>query len=251
METQLLEQAGLTNGESRVYLSLLHLGSTTIGPILDKSGVTKSIIYRILDRLMEKGLASYIIKEKTRYYEAAMPEKLLEYVEEQEREIHKTKEQLSKVLPSLKLIQQSKTGSQVKIFEGFKGMITVHEKRYEKLKRGDSYFFLGIPPEQPKYFHAYWQRDHMRRAKAGIKCDLLYHPDTARKILENRNTYRGNDARYMPINIETPAWLMGYKDVIVIGLPGDDPITIEITNERIAKSFRSYFQWFWKRSKKQ
>ena len=35
-----------------------------------------------LDSLITKGLASYIIKEKTKYYSAAEPNKILEHLEE-------------------------------------------------------------------------------------------------------------------------------------------------------------------------
>ena len=61
----LIREAGLTEGESKVYLALLKLDSSTSGPIIEESGVANSIIYRILDSLSEKGLVSYIIKEKT------------------------------------------------------------------------------------------------------------------------------------------------------------------------------------------
>ena len=58
----------------------------------------------------------------------------------------------------------------------------------------------------------------------------------------------GCDSRYMPIDIKTPAWFMGYKDVVVIGLQ-DEEIAIEIVNQKIANSFKAYFDSFWKKSK--
>ena len=65
MDTSTLREAGLTEGEIKVYLALLELGSSTTGPIVDKSGISRSIIYQILEKLMEKGLVSFITKEKT------------------------------------------------------------------------------------------------------------------------------------------------------------------------------------------
>ena len=153
------------------------------------------------------------------------------------------------MLPELMMKHKSAKESEVMIFEGFKGMITVHEHTYEKLKEGEEYFYMGITPEQPKHYHAYWQRDHLRRVKAKINCKLLFHPNTDKKILKNRNIYQGCNARYMPIEINTPAWFMGYKDVVVIGFPSKSPITIEIINKEIADSFKAYFHEFWKQSK--
>ena len=128
-------------------------------------------------------------------------------------------------------------------------MKAAHENTYSRLKQGEAYYYLGIPQYQSPQLHAYWKKDHARRAKAGITGRLLFNAGTGRKVLENRNSYAGSDARYMPIGIKTPAWIFGYKDVTVIGLPSKNPISIEITNPAIAASFRAYFEEFWKRSK--
>tara|TARA_Y100000310_G_C20656794_1_gene802391 strand:- start:57 stop:815 length:759 start_codon:yes stop_codon:yes gene_type:complete len=249
MDISAIKEAGLTEGEAKVYLALLGLGPSTTGPIIEKSGVAKSIIYQLLEKLLQKGLVSYIIKEKTKYFQAAEPNKLIDYIEEREKELLDNKKKVEDILPQLILKQKEAKQSEAKIFEGFRGMITVHEHTYQKLKRGEEYFFLGIAPEQPKHFHAYWQRDHLRRTKAGIKCKLLFHSKTDPEILKNRNSYKLCDARYMPIAINTPAWFMGYKDVAVIGFPSSKPITLEIVNKEIADSFKAYFNEFWKKTK--
>ena len=169
-EISILKDAGLTQGESRVYLALLETGVSSIGPILEKSGVTKSIIYRILEKLVSKGLVSYVIKEKTKYYEAQRPEKLLDYIDEKEAIIQETKSKIKEFLPNLISMMQHSEKSMATVYEGFKGIMTVHDKRFDKLKKGEEYFFFGLPEKQPEHFHAYWQRDHILRATLGIKC---------------------------------------------------------------------------------
>jgi hypothetical protein len=108
---------------------------------------------------------------------------------------------------------------------------------------------MGIYFEQPKFLHSYWQKDHKRREKAGIYAKLLFHPKTDISVLRNRNSYKYADARYMPAEINTPAGFFGYKNVSVITIPSDKPVSIEIINEEIANSFRAYFEEFWKKSK--
>ena len=49
-----LEEIGLTEGENKVYLALLKLGSSTIGRIIKEAQVSNSKIYDILDRLNKK-----------------------------------------------------------------------------------------------------------------------------------------------------------------------------------------------------
>jgi sugar-specific transcriptional regulator TrmB len=250
MDISSLKEAGLTDGEIKVYLALLEVGISTIGPILVKSKITKSIIYRILDRLIEKGLVSYVIREKTKYFQAAQPDKILDYIDEKKDELEKNREKVENLIPQLLLQQSTSKKSQATIYEGFRGIVTVHDKRFQKLKRGDEYFFFGLPAKQPEYHHAYWQKDHQKRAKLGIKCLMLYNHKVADKVLKNRNKFKLCDARRMPISVNTPAWILGYKDVTVIGLPlGDKPFAFEIINKEVAKSFRNYFEWFWKKSK--
>jgi hypothetical protein len=148
------------------------------------------------------------------------------------------------------LKQKTSKKSQATVYQGFRGIVTVHDKRFQKLKRGDEYFFFGLPAKQPEYYHAYWQKDHQKRAELGIKCKMLYNQKVTDQILKNRNKFKFCDARRMPISVNTPAWILGYKDVTVIGLPsGDKPFAFEIVNKEVANSFRNYFEWFWKKSK--
>jgi len=249
MDIHAMQEAGLTEGEAKVYLALMELGPSTTGPIIEKAHVAKSIIYQLLDKLIQKGLVAYITKEKTKYFQASDPHKLIEYMETNEKKLQENKKKIENLLPTL-ISKQGKSKQQTaNLFEGFNGMVTVHEHIYQKLKKGDEFFYLGIAPEQPAHFHAYWQRDHLRRAKAGISCKLLFHPNTDPKILKNRNSYKLCDSRYMPTAINTPAWIMGYKEITVIGFPSASPITLEIVNEEIADSFKAYFDAFWKQSK--
>ncbi|MBS3167697.1 hypothetical protein J4216_01080 [Candidatus Woesearchaeota archaeon] len=195
-------------------------------------------------------MVSYVVKEKTKYFQAGEPHLILDYIDEREKNLKKTKLKVENILPELLRKQGSVNKSEVRVFEGFKGMISVHEKTYEKLKRGEEYYYLGIPAVQPKYFHPYYIKDHARRARAGIKCKLLFEFDTNDEVLNSRNRSKGCDSRRMPTKIKTPAWFMSYKDVAVIGIPSSTlPITIEITNKEVADSFRNYFEEFWKLSK--
>jgi len=250
MDTSALKEAGLTDGETRVYLALLELGTSTIGPILEKSGITRSIIYRILEKLIKKGLVSYITKEKTRHYQASPPNKLLDYVESREKEIQQNKSKIQEMIPQLILKQKIAKKSEANMYEGFRGLITAYDKRYDKLKRGDEVVLYGLPPSQPEFHHAYWKKANAKLDKLGIRSRLLYHPAVTDENLKNRNSYKLCEARRMPLKMETPSWVMVYKDVTLIAIPqGDMPFAFEITSQQVADSFRNYFEWFWKQSK--
>jgi sugar-specific transcriptional regulator TrmB len=250
MNLQTLREIGLTEGESKVYISLLKLGSTTSGPLTDHSQVSRSKIYNILERLIKKGLVSFIIKEKTRYYQAEDPIKIQQYLDKREKEFLEQRKDIDKLLPFLQKEKNSAQAiSEAQIYKGFKGIQAMIEHVYFKLKKGESYDSLGIPTFQEEKYHDYWKKDHMRRVKAGVSCRLLFNQGTDREILKNRNSYKGSEARYMPIKVDTPAWILVYKDVTVICLQSEESIAIEIINKQIADSFKSYFEAFWKLSK--
>lgn len=249
MNTSSLREAGLTEGEVKAYLALLEIGSSTTGPIIEKTGIARSIIYTILEKLIQKGLVSVIIKEKTKYFQAANPRKILDYLDERENKFEKNKKEIEKLLPELLSRKQTKK-SETTMYFGLKGIRTAHENLYLKLGKDEEYCFLGIPAFQPEEQHMYWKRDHQRRIKTGIKCRLLFNKDTNFNVLKNRNSYKGSEARYMPTDIKTPAAFLIYKDTITIILQHAETLAIEIVNQSIADSFKAYFEEFWKKSKK-
>lgn len=249
MNIEIFKEAGLTSGETKVYLTLLELGNSTTGPVIDNCGIARSIIYQILEKLIQKGLVSYIIKDKTKYYQATDPQKLLEYIEEKKKKLEENKKEIENLLPQLLAKQKNAKVKEAQIYGGFKGIQTVHEHSYLKLKKGEEYFYLGIPSLQEDKYHLYWQKDHKRRVEMGIKCRLLFNQGTDIKILKNRNRFRGCNARFMPMDIKTPAWIMGYKDTSVIGLQSEEGMAIEVINQDVADSFKAYFESFWRISK--
>ena len=95
MDISTLKEAGLTDGEIKVYIAMLELGSSTTGPIIEKSGIARSIIYLILEKLMQKGLASFITKEKTKYFQAAEPQRILQYIGEREKRLKENKKKVN------------------------------------------------------------------------------------------------------------------------------------------------------------
>jgi sugar-specific transcriptional regulator TrmB len=244
-----IEEAGLTEGEAKVYLALLKLGSTTSGSIIEESKVANSIVYRILDNLIEKGLVSFIIKEKTKYFQADDPNKIIEYLEEKKNKIDESKTNISQIIPQLISLGETNNNTLVRVYEGFKGVQTAYEHYYSKLKKGEEVVSWGVYPEQDEKYHIYWQKDHIRRKKFGIKSKILFNQGTSLEILKNRNLYWGCDSRYMPSKIKTPSWFMVYSDTSLITLQSGKGVSVEIVNKEIADSFRAYFDDLWDKSK--
>jgi len=246
----MLEEIGLTRGETKTYLALLKLGSSSTGPIAAQSQVSRSKLYLILDKLEKKGLCSHIEKNGIVYFQAVEPTKIKDYLRDKKEELDRTVREFDEFLPQLQSYYNKREKIQsIEVYQGLKGLRAAHEHTYLKLKRGEEYCYIGVPAYQPEEHHTYWKKDHQRRVELGIKCRVLFNRDTDRKILINRNGYKGCDARYMPTGIKTPAYFLIYKDTVMIAISSEDPIAIEIVSQEIADSFKAYFEQFWKNSK--
>ena len=245
-----LEKIGLTHGEIKTYLALLKLGLSSTGPVAKQSGVSRSKVYMILDKLEKKGLASHVEKSGVVYFQAVEPGKIKDYIKDQQEELKSIEEEFERFLPQLEAFHRARGQThQITVYQGMKGMKAAHEHTYLKLKRGEEYYVLGVPQYQPWEHLHYWVKDHRRRDAAGIRCKMLFNSDAERKLMENRNSYRYAEARYMPTDIKTPAYFTIYKDTTLISIPSAEPIAIEIVSREITDAFRAYFDAFWKLSK--
>lgn len=250
MDTKLLTGLGLTDGEIKTYLALLRIGKSSTGFIAKESQLSRSKLYSILDKLEKKGLVSHYEENGVMYFQASEPAKIKDFIKEKKDKLKQLENEFEKFLPELESYNQdNKQVQKVSFYQGLKGLTTAHEHLYQKLTKGDSYYYLGIPANQPETHHLYWQRDHLRRIEAGIKCKLLFNKDTPIEILKNRNKYNDCDARYMGSTIKTPSYFLIYADTVMIAIASKNPIAIEIISEEIANSFKQYFNEFWKLSK--
>src|SRR4030042_1548415 len=99
MNQALLEEAGLTSSEARIYLALLEKGSCRAGEISRHTGIHRRSVYDSIERLIQKGLVSYIKTNNRKYYEPANPERLVELLKEKE-------DNLKQILPELQLLRK-------------------------------------------------------------------------------------------------------------------------------------------------
>ncbi len=68
-----LNRFHLNSNESNVYIALLKLGATTVGPIGGKTKLHRQGVYEVLTRLERMKLVTSVIKNNRRYYRAVDP----------------------------------------------------------------------------------------------------------------------------------------------------------------------------------
>lgn len=247
-----LKELGLTDGEIKVYLALIRLGETTSGPIADESGVSVSKVYSILDRLSKKGLASHIVKRKIKYFKAADPRRLLDYLMEKEENLKKQELNLKKLIPTLDLFKGSAvTEETAQVFDGLKGIQTARERTLKIMKKGDQMWIIGIsktPYEgmMTRYFKEY----HKRRYSKGIKCRYLYNEYARKPHGKLSATYPLSEVRYMDKGLITHGWLEIYADTVTIGINKGKSFSVVIQNQEVADSFKIYAEILWRQANK-
>jgi sugar-specific transcriptional regulator TrmB len=248
-DLSILQQAGLTEGEAKVYLALLKTGFTTTGPLIDKARVAKSIIYQILDKLIEKGLVSYAIKNNVKHFKAEDPGKIIEFLEKKQEELLQKTKEIKQYLPELEKLRKKEEETSIQVYEGFKGVQSCFNHTQKYLEKGEEYFILGLFAQQDQKYHNYWMQTHIKRQEKGFAAKMLFNKYTPREVLENRNSYSGCDSRYMHNTLKTPAWILTYKNITTLFLQDKD-LAVEIVNQEIADTFQAYFKDYWSKSKK-
>jgi len=238
VNAELLESIGLTKSESKVYLALLELGSTTKGPIVDNSGVASSKVYELLERLIRKGLVAYVIKAGTKYFESAPPSRVLDYLKEKESEIKKMTAKVEEILPELELKRSlAGIGSETQVFKGMKGAGTSFDDILKELTKGDEYFVLGISKFTP-YFEKFVINFHKKRAKIGIKCKIIVN-EMAKDVGKKLEKIPLTRVKYLQKELFTPFVFIIYKDKTLISI-GLDEIFIQIKSKNLSDGLSAY-----------
>ena len=238
MDKKILEDVGLTPKELDVYMVLLESDFESIANIMTKAKVSRKSIYEILDKLLDKGLVSYTIKDNKKQFSAVTPERFLDILNEKQQNVQN-------VLPDLmKKYKQSKDETTVRVFMGKEGMKTATEYIVKEKKN------YCVIANEGKIFDVlkYYMPQFMKKIKQnGVYGTVLYSESArCKKLL----TPKDNKIRYSPDKYTTPMALSIYGDnTNILIFSEGNPITIQIKNKHVANSFRNYFQIMWALSK--
>lgn len=251
MDTELLEEIGLTKGEAKVYLTLLETGASTTGAIIKGSGISASKVYQILDRLAKKGLVGHSIKEGSMHFQAAEPKRILNYLNEKEKEMLDKKQRIIAQLPQLELKAQAGAAKRTaEIFEGKRGALNLFNNILDDLKSGEEYFVIGagLGFEEIPGMWEFFQKYHTERAKHGIKVNMLANHSYKDRIVPATKLL--GDVKFLPEELVTNLQITFYKKKTFIVLWSKEPVAFLIHNPDIVKGFRSYFELLWNRASK-
>ena len=246
MDSKVLEDLGLTKNEVKVYLAMLELGSTPAGRLIKKVGMHRAAVYDIIDLLAAKGLVSYIIKANRKYFEAQDPDMLSEYIDSKKQELDEKEKELAKIIPELQLMRTlSKEEQEGNVYKGKKGLKSVFE---DIIKERKPWFVFGATGQFKELFHAYFIHFHNRRANRGIPLKILFNE----KIREEKREkeLKKCEMKYLPEAYITPTTTYVYSNKTVIIVWSTEPMAFLIRSEKVAESYKTFFDLLWGIAKK-
>lgn len=237
MNTDILSEMGLTQKEIDVYLTLISFKSATISEIINKAKVSRQSVYEIIQKLLDKGLISFITKDGKKQYVVTNPERL--------RDIQKEKlELLDNLLPELlSKYRENKEEMSVEVFIGKEGMKAITNNI---LKVGKPIYVLSNDARIFDVLQYYMPQFMQKRAKLGIKMHVIYSEAARPKKVEGELL----EVRYVPEEYKLPLSIAVYGTHSNIIVYSESPVAMHIENKETAQSFMQYFNLMWKLGKK-
>lgn len=237
---QSLEKLGFNQKEQEVYFALLQLEKATANAIAQKSGIKRPTTYDILYRLQKQGFIYETQENKKRYFVAHQPEKLLDILENQRRD-------LKNDLPHLQSIFNTNPKKpKVAYFTGFDGIKQLYEDTLVSLKSGDE-ILAYVTNDTIKYLEDY-SLDYVRRRVAKkIKLRGIYQdtPELSKYLKDNAAQLRTSkvaNSKDFPLKNEINI----YADKMIIITYAPEPFGVLIESKEIAQTQRAIFEMAWK-----
>jgi len=234
-DTETLQEIGLTGNQSKVYLSLLKLGKASASQISSITKINRSLVYAIIEELIEQGLVSYFIQNNKKFFQAAPPKEMLEILKEKEQKI-------KELLPKLEKIKTLPESEKIEVFKGKEGLKTVLND-YLKYKEYSVIGGIGKSLETLPYFMDGW---HKRRVKLKIIRHMIIGEEArGTKVAKFPLT----EVRFLPKKYETLESTTIYGNKISHTIWVGKPLVIVIESKRIHDAYIKQFNLLWRIAK--
>lgn len=239
MDTQILEDIGLTNSEIKAYLALLALGSSTAGSILEKSGLQNSVLHRALHTLIEKGIITYILDGKKKVYQATNPEHFIQFIEDK-------KKRFEQFLPELRNIQLfAKQKTRAEIFKGKRGINELYTNLLNGGGKEYNTFGGGSQVTYNVMGETWWKNLHSKRIDKKIPSRQVFDA-TLKNYAKKLNKLPLTKIKLLPREFEQLQETIIIGDFVGIVIFSENLYGILIKDIDVANGYRKQFELLWK-----
>ncbi len=239
MKIEILEKIGLSKGEIKIYNAILDLGIASINKIHENTGIERRNIYDIINKLIERGLITYITENKKRLFQITHPSKIIGYVEEKKQVLEKIKEELVEEIPDLiEKFQSKKPDIKAEIYRGKEGIKAVWE---DMLNYKENYF-IGSGRYAMKLMPDFWYNFNKRRIKLKVKWYNLLRKEMKKEVKAEKYEF----IKFLPEEFSVnPLVIFIYGNKVANVLWGPDFFAFVIENREIAENYKKYHKYLW------
>ena len=242
MELNILRKIGISEGEIKVYSALLDLGKSPINKIHEKTGIERRNIYDILNKLIERGLATYVNENKKRFFQISHPSKIIGYIEEKKNQLEKTEEEVKKDIPLImEKFNIKKDSINAEIYRGYEGIKAV----WEDMLNHKEIYWMGSGRYLPKKFPQWFANWNNRRVKLKVKIINLMRNELRKEI---KKPYEYECIKFLPKEFSgNPTVMCVYGNKTINFLFGADFFAFVIENKELAEDYKRYHEYLWKK----
>jgi sugar-specific transcriptional regulator TrmB len=235
-----METIGLNKNEIKIYLDLVRHQNSTALEISKRAMIHRSNTYDALRKLIEKGFISEVMEEGKRFFRAMDPEKIKDYIHQQEQEV-------SAIIPYLKQFSSNSNNSEgVSIA---KGVFAVRESLKDLIEAGKELKVFGAPKEAVDILGLGFLKEfHSERIKKKVLQRHIYNSDAIERVRQV-NKMKLTEARCFPSDIFSFASTNICGDKILFLIFSNPVSAILIKNKDISDCYHNYFDLMWKKSK--
>lgn len=241
MDKEILKELGLTNNEVEVYLVLLQQGSISVNEVAERAGLHRQAVYDALDRLLEKGFVSFVMRGGKKHFQGVQPERVIDFLKEKE-------EKFRTILPELvNLTKLPREDTFVEVFKGKSAVKSLYRGVIKEFEKGAKEVLIAGVNERD-----FVEED--RLALAQYLRAVQRFKSKERVLVNEGETYfvEGPQTAYRWIPKEnfspTPMFVYGDKWAVLIW--GNPSYLVVIENKNLAEAYRRQFNLLWQISKK-
>lgn len=247
MKSTDLSQFGLDENQSKTFLSMLEIGPASILEISKKSGINRSMLYDVVDSLIELGIVYKSVRGKKVRFVAREPETLQVLLAQK-------LEKFEKLLPDLKtLVAEGSTKPSVNLHEGLAGIKQAYLGA-ARSKEQKLYAFVGVESllSKTNVLETFWDEEFKNeRKKRNVFGQLLVPDNAAGKKFQAKDNQNFRASRL--INAEQynfPAEVLLYDDTVAfISYTQHEEYAVEINSSAIAETLKMAWKFIWEASK--
>ena len=171
------------------------------------------------------------------FFEAANPDKLYSIIEQKEINLKKSKEIIPNLMKEFDLPKQKQ---EIRSFKGEAGLKTIFE---DMLKSKTEILDFGAEnkiKEYLKYYYPQWDKKRLiKKIKMRIIANIKIKP-TKLKLTK---------IKFIPKEFTSSVSTYIYDDKIALVMWVDNPLGTIIDHQKVAESYKNYFEYLWKVAK--